>query len=66
MSDLRFVALDDEGKEKSVINDIFNYVLLTIRYRKIIERDVINKERFWTIQNNLKLFPFFYEELVKL
>jgi hypothetical protein len=66
MSDLRFVALNEDGKEKSVIKDIFNFVLLTTRYRNIIERDVINKERFWTIQNNLKLFPFFYEELVKL
>lgn len=66
MSDLRFVALNEEGKEKSVIKDIFNYVLLTTNYRKTIETDVINKQRFWTIQNNLKLFPFFYEELVKL
>lgn len=66
MSDLRFVALNEEGKEKSVIKDIFNYVLLTTNYRNTIETDVINKQRFWTIQNNLKLFPFFYEELVKL
>jgi len=66
MEDLRFVALDDDGKEISVIKDIFNYVLLTTHYRNQIEKDVINKERFWTIQNNLKLFPFFYEELVKL
>jgi hypothetical protein len=65
MSELRFVALDENGEEKGVITDIFNYVLLTTRYRKIIQTDIINKERFWTIQNNLKLFPFFYEELVK-
>jgi hypothetical protein len=66
MEDIRFVALDDNGKEKSVITEIFNYVLLTTHYRNTIEKDVINKERFWTIQNNLKLFPFFYKELVKL
>ena len=66
MNELRFVALDENGKEKSVITDVFNYVLLTVNYRKIIQRDIINKERFWTIQNNLKLFPFFYKELVKL
>jgi hypothetical protein len=65
MNKLRFVALDEEGKEKSVITDVFNYVLLTVNYRKIIQRDIINKERFWTIQKNLKLFPFFYKELVK-
>jgi hypothetical protein len=66
MENIRFVALDEDGKEMSVINDIFNYLLLTTHYRKTIETEVINKERFWTIQNNLKLFPFFYEELVKL
>ena len=65
MEEIRFVALDENGKEKSVIKDIFNYVLLTTHYRKQIDKDIINKERFWTIQNNLKLFPYFYKELVK-
>jgi hypothetical protein len=65
MKELRFVALDENGEEKSVINDIWNFVLLTTHYRKWIEKDVINKERFWTIQKNLKLFPFFYKELIK-
>jgi len=66
MEEIRFVALDENGKEKSVIKNIFDFVLLTTHYRNQIDKDVINKERFWTIQNNLKLFPFFYKELVKL
>jgi hypothetical protein len=65
MEQIRFVALDEEGKEKSVIKNIFDFVLITTHYRKWIEKDVINKERFWTIQKNLKLFPFFYKELIK-
>lgn len=65
MKELRFVALDENGEKKSVISDIWNFVLLTTHYRRCIEKDVINKERFWTIQKNLKLFPFFYKELIK-
>lgn len=65
MENIKFVALNEDGTEKSVITDIFNFVLLTTNYRNLIDKEIINKKRFWVIQNNLKLFPFFYEELVK-
>jgi hypothetical protein len=43
MNELRFVALDENGKEKSVITDVFNYVLLTVNYH---HKNVINVNYF--------------------
>jgi hypothetical protein len=62
---LEYIITDgDKVLENKVINNSNLYPNLFNNLRDSIS-NVITKDRFWFIQNNIKVFPFIYKEAQK-
>jgi hypothetical protein len=62
---LEYIITDgDKVLENKVISNCNLYPNLFNNLRDSIS-NVITKERFWYIQNNIKVFPFIYKEAQK-
>jgi hypothetical protein len=62
---LEYIITDgDKVLENKVINKSDLYPNLFNNLRDSIS-NVITKDRFWFIQNNIKVFPFIYKEAQK-
>lgn len=62
---LEYIITDgDKVLENKVISNSNLYPNLFNNLRDSIS-NVITKERFWYIQNNIKVFPFIYKEAQK-
>ena len=59
------IIIDGESKPNLVIKNSTLYPSLHDNYRNIIQQDVLTKERFWFIQNALKLNPFIYKKVLQ-
>lgn len=60
----RVLNKDDIDQNKT-IKDPFDFPYLTDNFRSMLGQEIVNRDRFWLIQNNLNIFPFFYTELMK-
>lgn len=59
------IMINEELKPNLVIKNHTLYPSLHENYRNIIQQDVITKERFWFIQNALKVNPFIYKKVLQ-
>jgi hypothetical protein len=59
------ITINEESKPNLVIKNHLLYPSLNDNYRNIIKQDVLTKERFWFIQNTLRLNPFIYKKILE-